>query len=222
MKILIAEDDKRISSPLKTAFEGAGFVVDVESDGETAWYRGDTEDYDAVILDLGLPELDGMTILKRWRKTDRRAPVLILSARGEWDERVEGIEQGADDYVVKPFRMEEVVARVRALIRRAGGLATSRIEIGEFVLDTRAMQLSRDGVPLQLTPQEYRLVAFLAHRRGQVVSQLEITEHLYSQDFERESNAVEVLVGRVRRRLGPDIIRTRRGFGYCLGCDDSA
>ena len=222
MKILIAEDDKRISSPLKTAFEGAGFVVDVESDGETAWYRGDTEDYDAVILDLGLPELDGMTILKRWRKADRRAPVLILSARGEWDERVEGIEQGADDYVVKPFRMEEVVARVRALIRRAGGLATSRIEIGEFVLDTRAMQLSRDGVPLQLTPQEYRLVAFLAHRRGQVVSQLEITEHLYSQDFERESNAVEVLVGRVRRRLGPDIIRTRRGFGYCLGCDDSA
>ena len=222
MKILIAEDDKRISSPLKTAFEGAGFVVDVESDGETAWYRGDTEDYDAVILDLGLPELDGMTILKRWRKADRRAPVLILSARGEWDERVEGIEQGVEDYVVKPFRMEEVVARVRALIRRAGGLATSRIEIGEFVLDTRAMQLSRDGVPLQLTPQEYRLVAFLAHRRGQVVSQLEITEHLYSQDFERESNAVEVLVGRVRRRLGPDIIRTRRGFGYCLGCDDSA
>ena len=222
MKILIAEDDKRISSPLKTAFEGAGFVVDVESDGETAWYRGDTEDYDVVILDLGLPKLDGMTILKRWRKADRRAPVLILSARGEWDERVEGIEQGADDYVVKPFRMEEVVARVRALIRRAGGLATSRIEIGEFVLDTRAMQLSRDGVPLQLTPQEYRLVAFLAHRRGQVVSQLEITEHLYSQDFERESNAVEVLVGRVRRRLGPDIIRTRRGFGYCLGCDDSA
>lgn len=222
MKILIAEDDKRISSPLKTAFEGAGFVVDVESDGETAWYRGDTEDYDAVILDLGLPELDGMTILKRWRRADRRAPVLILSARGEWDERVEGIEQGADDYVVKPFRMEEVVARVRALIRRAGGLATSRIEIGKFVLDTRAMQLSRDGVPLQLTPQEYRLVAFLAHRRGQVVSQLEITEHLYSQDFERDSNAVEVLVGRVRRRLGPDIIRTRRGFGYCLGCDDSA
>lgn len=222
MKILIAEDDKRISSPLSTAFESAGFVVDVESDGETAWYRGDTEDFDAVILDLGLPELDGMTILKRWRKADRRAPVLILSARGEWDERVEGIEQGADDYVVKPFRMEEVVARVRALIRRAGGLATSRIEIGEFVLDTRVMQLSRDGVPLQLTPQEYRLVAFLAHRRGQVVSQLEITEHLYSQDFERESNAVEVLVGRVRRRLGPDIIRTRRGFGYCLGCDDSA
>lgn len=222
MKILIAEDDARISSPLRSAFEGAGFVVEVESDGETAWYRGDTEDFDAVILDLGLPILDGMTILKRWRKADRRAPVLILSARGEWDERVEGIEQGADDYVVKPFRMEEVVARVRALIRRAGGLAASRIEIGEFVLDTRAMQVTRDGVPLQLTPQEYRLVAFLAHRRGQVVSQLEITEHLYSQDFERDSNAVEVLVGRVRRRLGSDIIRTRRGFGYCLGCDDAA
>lgn len=222
MRILIAEDDFRISGPLAKALEAVGFVVEVESDGEAIWYRGESEDFDAIILDLGLPGLDGMTILRRWRKGGRLSPVLILSARGNWDERVEGIEQGADDYVVKPFQMEEVVARVRALIRRAAGLASPRIEIGDLVLDARAMQITRDGVPIQLTPQEYRLVAFLAHRQGQVVSQLEITEHLYAQDYERDSNAVEVLVGRVRRRLGPDIIRTRRGFGYCLGCDEAS
>jgi two-component system, OmpR family, response regulator len=221
MRILIAEDDQRISAPLRSAFEAAGFGVVVERDGEDAWYRGDTEAFDAIVLDLGLPSLDGMTILKRWRKADRRAPILILSARGHWDERVEGIEQGADDYVVKPFRIEEVVARIRAIIRRAGGIASPKIAIGDLTLDPRAMQVTRDGVPIPLTPQEYRLVAFLAHRKGQVVSQLEITEHLYSQDFERDSNAVEVLVGRVRRRLGPDIIRTRRGFGYCLGCEEA-
>ncbi len=222
MRILIAEDDKRISDTLRSAFEAAGFVVEVERDGEDAWHRGDTEAFDAIVLDLGLPSLDGMTILRRWRKAGRQAPILVLSARGHWDERVEGIEQGADDYVVKPFRIEEVVARIRAIIRRAGGIAAPRIEIGDLVLDPRAMQITRDGVPIQLTPQEYRLVAFLAHRKGQVVSQLEITEHLYSQDFERDSNAVEVLVGRVRRRLGPDIIRTRRGFGYCLGYDEAS
>ena len=174
----------------------------MEADGENAWFRGDTEAFDAIILDLGLPSLDGLTILKRWRKAGRTSPVLILTARGQWDERVEGIEAGADDYVVKPFRMEEVVARVRAIVRRAGGFASSRIDIGDLVLDTRAMQISRNGVPIALTPQEYRLVAYLAHQRGRVVSQIEITEHLYAQDFERESNSIEVLVGRVRKRLG--------------------
>ena len=140
--------------------------------------RGDTEDFDAIILDLGLPTMDGLTVLRRWRKAKRLAPVLILTARGNWDERVEGIEAGADDYVAKPFRMEEVVARIRALIRRSGGFASSRLEIGDLVLDLKTMQVSREGVPIGLTPQEYRLVAFLAHRRGQVVSQAEITEHL--------------------------------------------
>lgn len=217
MHILVAEDDPRISKPLAAALVAAGFIAEVEADGENAWFRGDTENFDAIILDLGLPSLDGLTILKRWRKAGRQSPVLILTARGQWDERVEGIEAGADDYVVKPFRMEEVIARIRAIIRRSSGFASSRLEIGDLMLDTRSMQISRHGVPINLTPQEYRLIAYLAHQRGRVVSQSEITEHLYSQDFERESNSIEVLVGRVRKRLGNGIIVTRRGFGYMLG-----
>lgn len=221
MRVLVAEDDDRLARTLSAALEAAGFVPEVEHDGENAWFRGDTEVFDAVILDLGLPTIDGLTILKRWRKNMRTAPVLILTARGNWDERVEGIEAGADDYVAKPFRIEEVIARVRAIIRRASGFASSRLELGDLVLDTRAMQVTRDGVPVGLTPQEYRLVAYLAHQRGRVVSQMEITEHLYAQDFERESNSIEVLVGRVRKKLGNDFIKTRRGFGYLLDGDDA-
>lgn len=221
MRVLVAEDDARISARLRAALTAAGFVVEIESDGEDAWHRGDTEDFDAIVLDLGLPSLDGLSVLREWRKSGRSAPVLILSARSQWDERVEGIEQGADDYVVKPFRMEEVVARVRALIRRAGGQASSRIDLGHgLLLDTRLMQVTRHGVPLALTPQEYRLLAYLAHQKGRVVSQMEIVEHLYAQDFERESNSVEVLIGRVRRRIGAKVIQTRRGFGYVLGGPD--
>ena len=217
MRVLVAEDDVRISEALAAALTAAGFAVETSADGEDIWHLGDTENYDAVILDLGLPMLDGLTILKRWRKAGRSVPVLILTARGQWDERVEGIEAGADDYVVKPFRIEEVVARVRAIVRRAAGHASARIEIGDLVLNTNTMQVSREGIPIPLTPQEYRLVAYLAHQRGRVVSQMEIVEHLYAQDFERESNSVEVLVGRVRKRLGSDIIQTRRGFGYTIG-----
>jgi len=217
MRILVAEDDRRIADALATALQAAGFVAEIETDGENAWFRGDTEEFDAIILDLGLPTLDGLTILKRWRKAGRTGPVLILTARGHWEERVEGIEAGADDYVVKPFRIEEVVARIRAIVRRSGGFASSRIEIDDLVLDARTMQVSRDGVPIGLSPQEYRLFAYLAHQHGRVVSQLEITEHLYTQDFERDSNSIEVLVGRVRRRLGADVIKTRRGFGYYMG-----
>jgi two-component system, OmpR family, response regulator len=216
MKVLVVEDDLLISGALRDALEPAGFVVESESDGEVAWFRGDTESFDAVILDLGLPTLDGLSVLKRWRRAERRAPVLILTSRGEWDERVDGIEAGADDYVVKPFRIEEVVARVRAIIRRSAGFASSRIPLNDLVLDTRAMQLTRDGVPVALTAQEYRLLAYLAHQPDRVVSQAEITEHLYAQDFERDSNSIEVLVARLRRKLGGDIIKTRRGFGYTL------
>jgi two-component system OmpR family response regulator len=217
MRILVAEDDPRIAEALAAALKAAGFVAEVESDGEDVWHRGDTEEFDAIILDLGLPTLDGLTILKRWRKAGRTGPVLILTARGHWEERVEGIEAGADDYVVKPFRVEEVVARIRAIVRRSSGFASSRIDVDDLVLDTRAMQVSRDGVPITLSPTEYKLFAYLAHQRGRVVSQIEITEHLYAQDFERESNSIEVLVGRVRKRLGNDIIKTRRGFGYYMG-----
>lgn len=217
MRILVAEDDRRIAEALAAALKASGFVAEVESDGEDVWHRGDTEEFDAIILDLGLPTLDGLTILKRWRKAGRSGPVLILTARGHWEERVEGIEAGADDYVVKPFRVEEVVARIRAIVRRSSGFASSRIEVDDLVLDTRAMQVTRDGVPITLSPTEYKLFAYLAHQRGRVVSQIEITEHLYAQDFERESNSIEVLVGRVRKRLGTDIIKTRRGFGYYMG-----
>lgn len=221
MRILIAEDDSRIASSLGEALEASGFLVETEADGELAWYRGDTEPYDAIVLDLGLPTLDGLTVLKRWRKAKRSAPVLILTARGQWEERVEGMEAGADDYVVKPFHVEEVVARLRAILRRSGGLSSSRIEIEDLVLDARLMQVQRAGVPIPLPPQEYRLLTYLAHRRGQVVSRREIIEHLYNQDFERDSNSVEVLIGRVRRRLGEHVIRTRRGFGYYVDGETS-
>jgi DNA-binding response OmpR family regulator len=217
MRILVAEDDRRIAESLSSALSMAGFVAEIEGDGESAWFRGDSENFDAVILDLGLPTLDGLTVLKRWRKAGRNHPVLILTARGNWDERVEGIESGADDYVGKPFRIEEVIARVKALIRRAAGNPGPRIEVAGLTLDTRSMQVLRDGSPLKLTPQEFKLVSYLMHQRGRVVSQLEITEHLYAQDFERESNSIEVLVGRVRRKLGEGVVQTRRGFGYFIG-----
>ncbi|MBD8065701.1 response regulator transcription factor [Devosia sp. PTR5] len=217
MRVLIGEDDDQIAQMLATTLEKAGFGVERESDGETIWFRGDTENFDAVILDLGLPQMDGLTVLRRWRKAGRLVPVLILTARGQWEERVEGIEAGADDYVVKPFHVMEILARVRALVRRASGLASSKVEFGPYQLDMRTMQVTRDGVPVDLTPQEFRLVAYLLHNRGKVVSQLEITEHIYKQDYERDSNAVEVLVARVRKRLGANVIKTRRGFGYMLG-----
>ena len=217
MRILVAEDDDRIAEMLATALTKAGFGVERESDGEIAWYRGDTEPYDAIVLDLGLPQIDGLTILKRWRSAGRLTPVLILTARGQWEERVDGIEAGADDYVVKPFHVQEIIARLRALVRRANGLASSRVPFGKYLLDLRTMEVTEDGMPMDLTPQEFKLISYLVHRRGQVISQLEITEHIYHQDYERDSNAVEVLVARVRKRLGPEVVKTRRGFGYVLG-----
>jgi two-component system, OmpR family, response regulator len=217
MRILVAEDESRIAESLANALEMAGFVVETASDGEDVWFRGDTEDFDAIILDLGLPTLDGLTTLKRWRKANRLMPVLILTARGNWEERVEGIEAGADDYVAKPFRMEEVVARVRAIVRRASGHASTRFEYGGLCLDTQTMSVTVDGNPINVTPMEYELLQYLLHHRDEVVSQMRLIEHLYSQDFDRDSNSVEVLVGRLRKKLGKPIIRNRRGFGYYIG-----
>jgi two-component system, OmpR family, response regulator len=216
MRILLVEDDSRIARDLGAALESAGYVVDRESDGEEAWFKGDTEDYAAVVLDLGLPGMDGLSILKRWRSGGRAFPVLILTARGSWRERVEGIDAGADDYMPKPFQIEELLARLRAILRRAAGRSSPMIEIGPLMLDSRQMRVSVNGAPVNLSPQEYRLVRYLMHNAGRVVTQLELTEHLYAQDFERESNAIEVLVGRVRRKLGVDVIETRRGFGYVI------
>ena len=217
MKVLVAEDDERIAEVLGSALSRSGFEVHCERDGEVAWYRADTENFDAIILDLGLPQMDGLTVLKRWRRGGLETPVLILTARGQWEERVDGIEAGADDYVVKPFHALEIVARIRALIRRSKGVATPRIPFGKYELDMRSMQVTENGLPMDLTPQEFRLMAYLLHNRGRTVSQLEITEHIYRLDFVRESYAVEVLVARLRKRLGHEVVKTRRGFGYTLG-----
>jgi two-component system, OmpR family, response regulator len=219
MHLLVVEDDERLAAALATALEAAGFIVEREVDGEMAWYRGENEAFDAVLLDLGLPTTDGLTVLKRWRNAGRNYPVLILTARGQWEERVEGIEAGADDYLVKPFRIEEVVARVRALIRRSKGQPSSRITFAGLVLDTQLMRVSRDGVPVPLTPQEYRLLTYLTLNRGRVVPKVELTEHIYPQALDREPNAIEVLVGRLRRRVGADVIKTHRGFGYVVEGD---
>jgi DNA-binding response OmpR family regulator len=217
MRILLAEDDSRLAALVRAALEASAFVVDTESDGEIVQHCGESDDYDAVILDLGLPTIDGLTIMRRWRKAGRTMPIVILTARGEWEERVEAIEAGADDYLVKPFRMEELLARLRAVLRRAGGVAANKVAFGDFTLDTRMLQVSREGVPIELTPQEYKLLSYLVHHRGEVVSQLRLIEHIYQQDYDRASNSIEVLVARVRKRLGSeDAIKTRRGFGYYI------
>lgn len=216
MRVLVVEDDDRIAGDVAAALGAAGYVAERARAGEEAWFLGDTEDYDAVVLDLGLPGMDGLAVLRRWRAGGRQMPVLVLTARGSWIERVEGIDAGADDYLPKPFRMEELIARLRALIRRSAGIAAPVLVNGDVELDPRQMRVSVRGVPVSLSPQEYRLLSYLMHHAGRVVPQLELTEHLYGQDFERDSNAVEVLVGRVRRKLGVDLIETRRGFGYLV------
>ncbi len=216
MRALAVEDDPRIARDLRAALEAAGFLVEVSGDGEDAWFRGDTEDYDLIVLDLGLPKLDGLAVLKRWRAGGRNVPVLVLTARGAWTERVEGIDAGADDYLTKPFRMEELVARARALVRRAAGHGAAMLKIGDVTVDANRMTASLKGVPLSLSPLEYRLVAYLAHHRGRVVPPTELLEHLYGDSDAREANTLEALVARLRRKAGPGVIGTRRGFGYFI------
>jgi two-component system OmpR family response regulator len=216
MRILLVEDDARIARGLRAALEGAGYAVDLARDGEAAWFQGDTEDYDAAVLDLGLPKLDGLAVLKRWRAGGRGFPVLILTARGAWAERVEGIDAGADDYLPKPFAMEELLARIRALLRRAAGRASPTLTIGPVTLDTRQMRVAVEGAPVPLSPLEYRCLGYLMHHAGRVVPPTELMEHLYDHDHDRDPNAVEVLMGRLRRKLGVELIETRRGFGYVV------
>lgn len=216
MRALIAEDDPRIADDLERALVSSGFRVEHAADGETAWFKGGTESYDLIVLDLGLPRLDGLTVLKRWRSEGVGCPVLILTARGTWKERVEGIDAGADDYLPKPFRMEELLARARALVRRTGGRASSQQSVGDLTIDLNRMAIAVQGVPVTVTPLEFRLVSYLAVHRDRVVAPTELLEHLYGDDDSREANALEAIIARVRRKLGPGIIGTRRGFGYFL------
>ncbi len=214
MRVLVVEDTPELARQLKQRLEGEGYAVDTAADGEEGRFLGETEPYDAVILDLGLPKIDGLTVLRSWRRGGMAVPVLILTARDAWNEKVQGIDAGADDYLAKPFSMEELLARVRALIRRAKGHATAEIACGGVVLDTRSGRVTVDGEPVELTAFEYRVLSYLMHRKGQVVSRTELIEHVYAQDFDRDSNTIEVFVGRLRRKLGVDVIKTVRGQGY--------
>lgn len=216
MRILIVEDEPAIASSIAAALTAAGYQIRTAGDGEEAWFLGDTEDFDLVVLDLGLPKIDGLTVLKRWRGAGRQVPVLILTARGAWPERVEGIDAGADDYLAKPFQIEELLARVRALIRRAAGHASPILAAGPISVDTRQMRVMIDGANISVSPLEYRLVAYLLHHKGRVVTPGELIEHLYGDDDARDANALEAVVTRLRKKLGADVVQTRRGFGYVI------
>lgn len=216
MRVLLVEDDPTLNRQLDMTLQAAGYAVDVSTNGRDAWALGDAEDFDAVVLDLGLPQMDGLTVLKRWRAAGRSMPVLILTARDHWHEKVAGIDAGADDYLTKPFHTEELLARLRGLIRRASGHASPVLVCGPVELDTRSGRVTLNGQLLPLTSHEFKVLAYLMHHAGAVVSRTELTEHIYAQDFERDSNTIEVFVGRLRKKLPPDLIETVRGLGYRL------
>ncbi|MBO6550396.1 MAG: response regulator transcription factor [Rhizobiales bacterium] len=221
MRLLVVEDDKDLNRQIATALEEAGYVVDTAHDGEDGHFLGETEPYDAVILDIGLPTMDGISVLENWRRADKKMPVLILTARDRWSDKVAGMDAGADDYVSKPFHMEEVLARVRALLRRSTGHATNEIEVGNLRLDTKAAKVTVDGTLIKLTSHEFRLLAYLVHHKDKVISRTELVEHLYDQDFDRDSNTIEVFVGRLRKKIPSDLIKTVRGLGYCLSTNEN-
>ncbi|KAB7741583.1 response regulator [Parvibaculum sedimenti] len=222
MRLLVVEDDPDLNRQLVSALTEAGYVVDKATDGEEGHFLGETEPYDAVVLDLGLPGMDGVTVLEKWRRAGRNMPVLILTARDRWSDKVAGFDAGADDYVAKPFFMEEVLARIRALLRRSTGHATSELECGPLRVDTRTSRVTVSGTAVKLTSLEYRLVEYLIHHQGRIISRTELVEHLYDQDFDRDSNTIEVFVGRLRRKLGKDLIETVRGLGYRLAAPEDA
>lgn len=222
MRLLVVEDDPDLNRQLVDAFTDAGYVVDKALDGEEGHFLGDTEPYDAVVLDLGLPVMDGVSVLEQWRRDGHKMPVLILTARDRWSDKVTGFDAGADDYVSKPFHMEEVLARIRALLRRNAGHATSEIECGPLTVDTKSAKAMIDGKAMKLTSLEYRLLAYLVHHKGRVVSRTELVEHLYDQDFDRDSNTIEVFVGRLRKKMGVDLLKTVRGLGYCISEPEDA
>jgi two-component system OmpR family response regulator len=222
MRILVVEDDRDLNRQLVAALGEAGYAADSSFDGEEGGHLGETEPYDAIILDLGLPKIDGISILERWRHKDVKTPVLILTARDRWSEKVAGINAGADDYVAKPFQMEEVIARIRALLRRSAGFAKPELECGPLRLDTRTARVTFNGALVKLTSLEFRLLSYLMHHQSRVVSRSELVEHLYQQDFDRDSNTIEVFIGRLRRKIPADVIHTVRGLGYCVSFGDGS
>jgi two-component system OmpR family response regulator len=219
LRILVVEDDTNLNRQLKEALTEAGYAVDVAFDGEEGHFLGETEPYDAIVLDIGLPQMDGLSVLEKWRRAGKTTPVLLLTARDRWSDKVQGIDAGADDYVAKPFHMEEVLARMRALVRRAAGLASNEITAGPVRLDVRSGKVTVDGQAVKLTSHELRLLSYLMHHKGKVISRTELTEHLYDQDFDRDSNTIEVFVGRLRKKLPEDCIQTVRGLGYQVAED---
>ncbi len=216
MRLLIVEDEPTLHAQLAEGLRLAGYAVDGSDNGIDAHFMGDTEPYDAVVLDLGLPRMDGITVLRKWRAAGRVMPVLILTARDGWHEKVAGIDAGADDYLTKPFHMEELLARLRALIRRASGHASAELVCGPLTLDTCNNRATVGGHALTLTSLEYRVLAYLMHHRDQIVSRSALTEHIYAQDFDRDSNTVEVFIARLRKKLPAGLIDTVRGSGYRL------
>ncbi|MCG5235963.1 response regulator transcription factor [Xanthobacter oligotrophicus] len=220
MRLLVVEDDPELNRQLVEALSDAGYAVDRAYDGEEGQYLGETEPYDAIVLDIGLPKLDGISVLESWRRAGKVTPVLILTARDRWSDKVQGFDAGADDYVAKPFHMEEVLARLRALLRRASGHASSEMTCGPVRLDTRSGRVTVEGNAVKLTSHEYRLLSYLMHHAGRVVSRGELVEHLYDQDFDRDSNTIEVFVGRLRKKLDCDVIQTVRGLGYLLAAPE--
>lgn len=216
MRIMVVEDDPDVGQDLATALADAGFIAEIITRGDEAWFKGDTEDYAAVILDLGLPRLDGLTVLRRWRRSGRRFPVLVLTARSDWTEKVEGIEAGADDYLAKPFSMGELIARLRGLLRRIAGHTSPTVTIGRLTLDTARLMAFVDGQMVRLSPLEFRFLDLLSHQPGRLASPTDIAEHIYGTADSSDTNAIEALVTRLRRKIGPGIVETRRGLGYAL------
>ncbi|MCP5187847.1 MAG: response regulator transcription factor [Pseudomonadales bacterium] len=220
MRILLAEDDPLLATQLTNELAGAGYVIDTAGNGIDAHHLGDEESFDAVVLDLGLPQMDGLTVLKRWRAAGRNMPVLILTARDTWHEKVDGIDAGADDYLTKPFHMEELLARIRALIRRSSGLASTEIICGPVILDTRSGRVTVNGHMVSLTAHELRVLSYLMHHKDQLVTRTELIDHIYTQEFDRDSNTIEVFIARLRKKLPSELIQTSRGLGYRLVCPD--
>jgi two-component system OmpR family response regulator len=219
MRILLAEDDDAIATLLADALTQAGFVVDRTADGTQAEFLGQTESYDLSVLDIGLPGLDGLGVLQRWRDAGLGLPVLMLTARTRWHEKLAGFDAGADDYLTKPFQMEELVVRVRALIRRAAGHAVPQLRCGPLVLDVNAARFTLDARPLALSPQEFRILAYLMHHPGKLVTRGELGEHVYEGGFDPDSNVLDVLIGRIRRKLGTELVHTVRGQGFRLASE---